>query len=362
MTRAFATAGLGIVLLLAGAAFDSPSLFVPGLALCGLSLAAVAWVELAVAGASVERRLGASSVEEEQPYPVRVEVRSGVLPVPAGELREPLVDDPLPVRVRRTQRIRIDVRFARRGRRVLEPSRVLVSDPLGIVVREIESAHGGELLVLPRIEPLLASGGHGASAFAAGAAAAPLALAAAELELDSLRPYRPGAPASRIHWPTAVRTGILMERRLLPDADSRPLVVLDPRRPQSDEDLDRAVRATASLCVHLARAGGCSLLLPGDRRAREIDPLLHAWPPLHARLALIEPVEVAPSVARLQRSGAIFWVTAGSVATAPQGLRRSGASARYLVTPSPVERLDHVFTVAGCSGHRLERGASRSAA
>src|SRR5207253_4924794 len=123
----------------------------------------------------------------------------------------------------------------------------------------------------------------------------------AEIELDSLRPYRQGAPASRIHWPTTARTGETMERHLVSDADSRPLVVVDSRGAQGEEALDAAVRAAASLCVHLARQGGAALLLPGERRAADVDRELRAWPSLHARLALVEAGGPAPTAARLER-------------------------------------------------------------
>ena len=79
-----------------------------------------------------------------------------------------------------------------------------------------------------------------------------------------------------------------MERKLISEADSRPLVVLDPRAPASQDALDASVRAAASLTVHFARKTGCGLLLPGDRRAVTIDPDLLAWPQAHVRLALIE--------------------------------------------------------------------------
>ena len=101
---------------------------------------------------------------------------------------------------------------------------------------------------------------------------------AAELDLDGLRPYREGTPASRIHWPAVARSGEMLERRLTADADSAPLVVLDAPRPPSEEALDMAVRAAASLCVHLARRRACALLLPGDRRPTALAPDLAAWP------------------------------------------------------------------------------------
>ncbi|MEA2403883.1 MAG: hypothetical protein QOE08_530, partial [Thermoleophilaceae bacterium] len=124
---------------------------------------------------------------------------------------------------------------------------------------------------------------------------------------------------------------------------------------------DRAVRAAASLCVHLARPNGCALLLPGDHRAAEIDPELRAWPALHARLALLEPDAGAPASTRIERAGAVFWVTAGAAAP-PAGIARAAAAARYLVTPRRVPDRPVEFMVAGCSCQRLGRGRARSAA
>jgi len=80
----------------------------------------------------------------------------------------------------------------------------------------------------------------------------------------------------------------MMERRLRAESDTRPLILLDPRGAAAEEDLDAAVRAAASLTVHLARAGGCALLLPGERRPVILEPTLGGWPHAHARLALIE--------------------------------------------------------------------------
>ena len=95
----------------------------------------------------------------------------------------------------------------------------------------------------------------------------------------------------------------MMERKLISEADSRPLVVLDPRAPASQDALDASVRAAASLTVHFARKTGCGLLLPGDRRAVTIDPDLLAWPQAHVRLALIDDAR-RPGARRPRRTGA----------------------------------------------------------
>jgi uncharacterized protein (DUF58 family) len=358
VTRALGAAALGALIGLAAAAFDSPSLYVPGIGLLLLGAGAWLWVTLAAQGARVRRSGAEPVVEEEQPYPLRLELPRGFVRPPGGELHEPLLGRPLRLTARTPRRIRVEVRFSRRGRRVLEPARLVIADPLGLARRELRSAEDS-VLVLPRVEPVSAAG-VGVTDGLSGEAAR-MAAHAAELELDTLRPYRPGTPASRIHWPTVARHGEMMERRLIADVDLRPLVVVDPRRPSSDEALDMAVRAAASLVVHLARASGCSLLLPGDRRANEVEPDLRAWPALHARLALLGPEDGPPVAARVERAGAVFWVTAGASAP-PAGLSRAAAAVRYLVTPTPVAEGRTDFMVAGCAVQRLDRRGARSAA
>jgi uncharacterized protein (DUF58 family) len=358
VTRAGGAVLLGALLTISATAFDSPSLYVPGVALVLLGAGSWIWVALAAQGAALVRSTGPASIEEEQPYPLLVELRPGLLPPPGGELNEPLLPEPLPLRRRHVRRVRVDVRFARRGRHRLEPARVVIRDPIGLARRERVSG-ADQVLVLPRVEPVSARGAGVTSGL--GRESDRLSTHAAELELDSLRPYRPGTPASRIHWPTVARTGTMVERRLIADVDSRPLVVMDPRRPESEEALDRAVRAAASLCVHLAHPNGCALLLPGDHRAAEIDVDLHSWPALHARLALLEADAGAPASTRIERAGAVFWVSAGAAA-APAGIARAVAAARYIVTPTPLPGRPVEFTVAGCSCQRLGRGHARRAA
>lgn len=372
MRRAAGAALLGAAMALAALLFDTASLWVPSVALIGLSAGAAAWVALAARGAGIERAPGPPTIEEEQPYPLRLELRPGILPPPGGELREPLLDAPIPLGGRTARKVRIDVRFARRGKRVLEPGALTIADPLGLAVREISG--GGEameLLVLPRVEPLLAAGpasgagGSGAGPDSGGGRAAlrgRLDGSAAELDLDGLRPYREGTPASRIHWPAVARSGEMLERRLTADADSAPLVVLDATAPPSDEALDMAVRAAASLCVHLGRRSGCALLLPGDRRPAALAPDMSAWSALHARLALVKAARARPPLARARRAGAVIWVSARG--DAPRDLARAAGGGGWLVTPmeSAAAGTPMSFTVAGCAGRKLGRAGARRAA
>ena len=362
MGRAVLTALLGVALCLAGGTVDTPSLYVPGVALVLLAAGAVVWVRLAARGATVARMPGPPSVVEDQPYPLRVEVRSGVLPPPGGELLEPLLGWPVPVAGRWSRRLRINVRFSRRGRRVLEPELLLIRDPLRLYSQEIYGSAHDEVLVLPRVEPVTAPGSGGAGKGAdAGLGAAPslsgrrLDASAAELEIDGLRAYRDGAPASRIHWPTVARTGEMQERRLVAELDSAPLIVLDPSNPAGEEELDMAVRAAASLCVWLARKDGCSVLLPGERRPIEIGHDLGAWPAVHARLALVEEGQAPASGVLGPRGGAVIWVTGADLRATPRALERMPAGSRYVVAPGVLPGVRAAFEVAGCTGCLVER-------
>ena len=358
MSRALRAAGFGALLCVAGGAFDLPALYVPGVAIVLVAAVAVVWVTLAAHGAALLRDAAPATIQEGEPYPLRLRLVRGLLPPPAGELIEPVLGAALPATDPRSRRVRVNVRFSRRGRRTLAPARLVIRDPLSLVQRETVSG-STDLLVLPRIEPLIVNAAAGSTGMEAVAGS--LTEAAAELELDSLRPYRTGTPASRIHWPAVARTRTMMERRLVAESDSRPLVALDPRDPPSAEALDAAVRAAASLAVHLARRpGGCSLLLPGQRRPTDLDSGLRGWPALHARLALLEASAGAPASRRLERSGPMFWVSA-SGRTVPPLVKRGGVGS-WIVTPAAVAGRKPSFTVAGCAGYGLVAQRGRSAA
>jgi uncharacterized protein (DUF58 family) len=363
-SAARSTVGLGIGFVLIGAFFDSASLYVPGIALIVLAAASWAWVELAAKGATIAVAPGPSTVVEDEPYPVRVEVGAGSVPLRA-ELEHPLLEHPVSVAISRpgrTERLRVDARFSRRGRRSLGHVTLNINDPLHLHHRELAS-RSSEVLVLPRVEPIRraedAGGDRGEGAldrFVWGAGGLGLDASAIDVEIDGLRPYRDGSPASRIHWPAVARSRELLERRLVAGGSEAPLVVLDAAHPSSDDALDRAVRAAASLCLHLALRGGCTLLLSGDRHPQRVDRQLRAWPAAHARLALVEAGAGLPALAR-SVTGTVFWVTGGSPSVA---LGRQGVRTACVVTPNPLPGRPSLFEVAGCQGQAL-RG-SRSTA
>ncbi|HLM49636.1 MAG TPA: DUF58 domain-containing protein [Solirubrobacteraceae bacterium] len=350
---------LGAALLVAAGLLDAEPLYVPATGLLLLALAMGAWTRTAAQGATVSRELDATRVLEGAPLTGRVVARAGATPFPGGEVREALLDQPVGVPGGgRVLRFRFAVRFARRGLREPPAPELIVRDPLGVSERRVVAAAGtapARVLVLPRTEPVEA-GEAGGELFGAGGRRT--LTGAAETELDGLREYRPGTPATRIHWAALARRGRLFERHLHAEADARPLVALDARGPAGAEALDAAVRAAASLCLALARAGGCSALLPGDRRAAELDPGLAAWPDLHARLALVQ-AGPAPVLAMAgTRTGPILYVAARGAR--PRGLERPPAGS-LLVVPRVLPGAPAAFTVAGCHAYALTGRPARRA-
>jgi len=352
MRPAVVTALLGGVLALTAAIFDAEPLYVPGAAFVVLAVGAVVWVHLGARRLQITRTVSARRALEDDTVRIEIDVRTASLALPAGLIEDPLLRAPAPIGAgRRTAHVVIDARFARRGRkRLVEPS-VIVRDPFGLATRVIQGGGEAEVLVLPRVERVVTPPGQGDGTGLAARRGRPSV--AAEVDLDGLRPHRPGAPASRMYWPALARTGELVERRLRADTDTRPLVVLDPRGASDDRALDAAVRAAASLCVHLARQGGCALLLPGDRRPTVLEATLAAWEHAHARLAVVTGAS-GPNLAGLAaRRGPVLYVTAYVPARPPRALTHAPGGGRILVVPGTMPGRRSVFTVAGCTAYEL---------
>jgi uncharacterized protein (DUF58 family) len=355
---AFGCAALGLLLLLVAGTFDAEPLYVTGAALLLLGAGAVLWIGVGGHGATLGRELTARSVMEEEPLQVRIFARGGRLPLPPGWIDEPLLPEPVRLPAgRRDARLRIEVTFGRRGRRRLPPPALVLRDPFGLAQRVIGGPATDEVLVLPRVYPVHVTAGGGDATPAHARASL---LAAAETEIDGLRPWREGSPASRIHWQSFARGAGLMERKLISEADSRPLIVLDPRAPASPDALDAAVRAAGSLTVHFAKRTGCGVLMPGDRRATVVEHDLLAWPTLHVRLALLDD-RAGPSLAAAQnRRGLIVYVAARAIDRAPRGVGRTPGGC-LVVVPGDLPGRRAVLEVAGCRAYVSGRAGGAAA-
>jgi len=364
--RAAGIAAGGGALILAAYAFGDAELLVPGVAFALLGGLTAPWMWWAAHAASVRRSIDTEHVVEDQPLEARIEVRRGVLGLPGAEILDSLAGGTIQLSPSsrpggRTIEVRVVGRFPRRGRHELAAPSLALADPLGLVRIVRPSASGPDsLMVLPRTERLRWIAGPGEERLDRPSGI-PGIEAFAALEVDGLRPYRPGTPASRISWSALARGAGLLERRLRAERDAGPLVILDLRSEVPGEDVDAAVRAAASLTLELARRTGCELLLPGDRRPAQIGPDLGAWPAAHARLALIEggATSPAPWPSSGVRSGAIFYVAAAPQRL-PSRLVRLAQGGLVLVLPvslAPETRATPRFEVTGCRGYLLsERG------
>ena len=386
--RAFAVAAAGLGLVLVAFFFDAAPLFVPGVGLFAIGALAPVWVWASARGAHAVRHLAGERIVEDEPLLATIEVRRRLGAGGWGRLevidaltssRVRLGGAASPLRGSRAARVQVTARFARRGEQPLQPPALVARDPLDLA--RAVTVHAGErqtVLVLPRTEPVRWVSGERARRLQSGEGDATTEALAA-VDLDGLRVYRPGTPASRIHWPAVARGRGLVERRLHADGDNRPLVVLDSRErgvgsARDRAPLDAAVRATASLVLDLARAGGCGLLLPGQPRPTIIGPELAAWPSAYARLAVIGTAADphpprAPALAGVAgRTGPLIYVTAASHERLAAALASvAGRGSVLLVVPDSelVEgrprgtgaRALPALSVSGCRGFAL--GASR---
>ena len=271
--------------------FDTPSLYVPGVALIVLlGGGAVAWVRAGRARGD-GRAHARARPRSWRTSPTRCAWRCAQrrrCRRPAASCSSRCSAGPCRSAGRWSRRLRINVRFSRRGRRVLEPERLVIRDPLRLYAREVygDRRGRGAGAAARRARDRARRRRRGQRAPTPGIGAAP-SLSGRRLDASTrrARDRRPARRTARAR-PRRASTGRpwrargeMLERRLVAELDSAPLIVLDPSAPAGEEALDMAVRAAASLCVHLARRkDGCAMLLPGERRPVEIGHDLGAWP------------------------------------------------------------------------------------
>ena len=211
------------------------------------------------------------------------------------------------------------------------------------------------MLVVPRVEPVIvppgsAGGSLGEMLAGDGALGGSRSRTALEdPDLEGLRPYLDGSPASRIYWPALARTGELLERRFASRGGGGPVVALDIAGSPPPEALDRAVRAAASLVFELAREGSCELALPGHSGPVTVGRGLTGWQGALAALATVEAGDDAELTPQLREVPAL-WVSASGGAP-PPGARG------FMVTPRPAPGRRIEFSVAGCHGQALAPAA-----
>jgi uncharacterized protein (DUF58 family) len=282
MMRGLATWVLGFALFLAAGLLGSVALFAFALGLLVVTAGCLAATLVGAARVAVERTVDQAEVLEGRPLTLRFKVHGlRGLPVHA----EALDEDGSWQRLEGSASRRVTIE--RPGAHLVGPSRVRLRDDLGLFSRLLTAGDPAFVLVLPAP----ASGGiqlHVAGADPGG-----------DPEPDGLQPYSRGAPVGRIHWPSVARAGEWQERRVVTAPRGMPLVVVDLAGAASEEAIDWTLRAAAGQIHGLACAGGCRVLLPGERLPIPVENVVEGWPSVHRRLASLRsavgtPVAAAP--------------------------------------------------------------------
>lgn len=154
-------------------------------------------------------------------------------------------------------------------------------------------------------------------------------------EPDGLQPYLPGTPAGRIHWPSVARSGEWLERRVITAPRGMPLVVVDLSGAPAEEAIDWTLRAAAGQIHGLARAGGCRVLLPGERHPVAVENVAEGWPAMHRRLAGlrgavgIAPLAGGPAAIHIRAAQAPALAMAGAAPLPPEVVPLEEANFRH---------------------------------
>ncbi len=181
---------------------------------------------------------------------------------------------------------------SRRGLLAVGPMTLVTNDPFGIWERRRASASRVQVVVLPRIVPLVGLPEPRGEEPEAGHRDA-TTLQAATDEVSMLRAFRPGDDVRRVHWPTTARVGEPVVRQYDEPSQRRVTVLLDTSRDRVRGDaFERAVSAAASVAVTSASSGQAVRLVTPDGidtgfldAATGIEPLLDL-------LATIDTVEL----------------------------------------------------------------------
>ena len=269
MRRGLATDLLGFALLLAAALLGSVALFAFALGLLVLVAACLTATALGARLVVVERAVDQAEIVEGRPITLRFRVHGPrALPVHA-EVRG---EDGTWQRLEPDSSRRCTIE--RPGAHLIGPSAVRVRDDLSFFSSRPRAA-GDPAVVL--VLPAPASVGLQLRAQGAEPSGDP--------EPDGLQPYSRGTPVGRIHWPSVARAGEWQERRVITAPQGMPLVVVDLSGAPSEEAIDWTLRAAAGQIHGLARAGGCRVLLPGERHPIPVPNVADGWRTMHRRLA-----------------------------------------------------------------------------
>ncbi|MCB0872414.1 MAG: DUF58 domain-containing protein [Actinobacteria bacterium] len=306
--RGWATLTAGVATFVLARGFGAPALATLGLGLTLVVVGALAATALGSAGVGATRIVRPAQPRATEPVEIEATLTGSAR---RRWMRALLQWDMAPGAttlgpgrlVRTGDGIRLRVPHARRGAHELRPIHLTIGDPFGLAVSRREADAARTLVVPPGTVPAAATIGE-----LGGRRPGRLSLLGEDISnLESLREYAPGDPLSRVHWGQSAKRGRLHTKVFRPDdGGGRIGTVLLDRGPGSRPDADTfetAVVAAASItrAVDAMRGGAMpvNLWFSGDPGGRPT-----AWSDAERRLAAVERVADAPSIATVVRQAA----------------------------------------------------------
>jgi uncharacterized protein (DUF58 family) len=312
--------GLVLALYLAAAVGRDPRVFVFALMLSAAAAASSLWARFALAGFRYERHLSALRLFFGEESELALEVYNAKpLPLPWV-----LLSDRFPAgltlltgqlgfsqtlgyrhaivnllalrwyeRVRRVYRVRGD----KRGAFEFGPCEVYAGDLFGFRRRHLTVQACQELIVYPKLAPVL--GLQLLAARPSGEYASALRVVEDPLRFMGVRQYLPGDSYRHLHWKATARTGTLQTRTFDPGASRNLVLMLDVQttaRPYSvvEEFLELLVSAAASVASEALEQGFAVGLLSNGGTARGGD-----WTYVPPGRHTAQVVQVLEALARL---------------------------------------------------------------
>jgi uncharacterized protein (DUF58 family) len=150
------------------------------------------------------------------------------------------------------------VRSDVRGKFVVGPMTVRLSDPFGLVELDRTFVATSSLVVTPKVTPLPVIPLSGA--WTGAGDNRPRSFSTGSAEDQTVREYRRGDELRRVHWRSSAKAGELMVRREEQPWQSRATLFIDNRKDShrgtgAASSLEQAVALTASIAVHLVQRG-----------------------------------------------------------------------------------------------------------
>ncbi|HWU59711.1 MAG TPA: DUF58 domain-containing protein [Microbacteriaceae bacterium] len=184
---------------------------------------------------------------------------------------------------------------ARRGVIPIGPARMVRSDPVGLLRREISWEGSLELLVHPRTIaiPSMSTG------FVRDLEGNPTRdLTASDISFHALREYAPGDEPRTIHWKSTAKTGDYMVRQFEQTRRSHLMVALTLAESDyaSDDEFELAVSVAGSLGVRAIRDGRTVSVVAGERTPDFAKRAVLAV----TRLSTITPSRLLDDLARVE--------------------------------------------------------------